>query len=998
MRIGGRMTIGMLALVAAMLAPPARAQAPTDFRLPPGFAISEFAGAELANDIYTLAIDGDGNIVVSGRGYIRRLLDDDGDGRADRVIPVAVEPKDGATGLLVEGDTIYFTGDGGLRRLVDRNGDGRADGPSQLIRAMKTHDEHNAHALRRGPDGWLYLLAGNTTGIDRSFAQTDTSPIREPIAGAVLRFSPDLTRSEIVADGLRNAYDMDFSPTGELFTHDSDNERCVSLPWYEFTRCYHVTEGAHFGWRAPQRAGTWRFPVPFLDVAQPVRSLARGSPTGVACYRHAQFPEKYRGGLFLLDWTFGKVYFLSLEPAGANYVGAPEVFLEPMGTSGFAPTDLEVHPTTGDLYLSIGGRGSRGAVYRIRYPAGVRVFTKAELDAWRIAPRSLEWDERERDAVFQRATTGTQLERRRALESMARHAEHWQPDEIRAAANANTPSSDRPLLQASARLLEKLPLAPRLALVQSATAPWETIVACLATVDQAPEAVGERACDLLADARAERAVRLAALRLAERAGGDVSAKSVLGTVFEGYSRFRELPVPARLPALIESGYPAEDAEVDREWLRLAAMIELDSQAVLERAAGRITDRSDPIEDLHILIACARLRGPRSAVVTRATVRGLLDQDRKIKALKRQRDRNWPLRVRELHAALARADDALNGAMVADASFGRPDHALFAQAPGFDRRAAAERFWLRTTEDPDYDWTGAVIELVGSYPDSERLAALRAEWSKEWLRPAIIEVLVRNPAEEDRDKFRAAVGSVDLAVVGLGLDGLEALNPRDDPEEVSDLIGGLARVPRLPETEPIRRRFAALLERVTGQTALGLDRAAWTKWFAGVHPELAPRLNQPAGVDLDRWKARLAHIDWADADATAGARVFTSAGCAVCHAGGRALGPSLVGVARRFSRDDLLAAVIDPNRDVSDRYQTELIVTRDGTLYQGMVVYEAVDSLLLQSGAERTVRIDHQNIAERRRTRTSLMPTGLLDARTDQDIADLLAYLGTMTEP
>lgn len=998
MRIGGRMTIGMLALVAAMFAPSARAQTPTEFRLPPGFEISEFAGAELANDIYTLAIDGGGKIVVSGRGYIRRLLDDDADGRADRVIPVAAEPKDGATGLLVEGNTIYFTGDGGLRRLIDQNGDGRADGPSQLIRAMKTNDEHNAHALRRGPDGWLYLLAGNTTGIDRSFVQTATSPIREPIAGAVLRFSPDLTRSEIVADGLRNAYDMDFNAAGELFTHDSDNERCVSLPWYEFTRCYHVTEGARFGWRAPQRAGTWRFPVSFLDVAQPVHSIARGSPTGVACYRHGQFPEKYRGGLFLLDWTFGKVYFLSLEPAGATYVATPEVFLEPTGTSGFAPTDLEVHPATGDIYLSIGGRGSRGAVYRIRYPAGARAFTLAERDAWRVTPRSLEWDPNDRAALFQHATNGTPLERRRALESIARHADRWQSDEILAAARANTPSSDRPLLQASARLFKKLPLPRRLAVVESATAPWEIVLACLATVEDAPHVVGERACDLLADARAERAVRLAALRLVELAIGDVSAKSARGTVFEGYSRFRELPVPRRLAELVAAGYPSDDAEVDREWLRLAAMIALDSPELLERAARRITDQSDPIEDLHLLIASARLRGPRSAAVTQATVRGLLDQDKKIKARKRQRDRNWPLRVRELHAALAQADGALNGAMVADASFGRPDHALFAEASDFDRRAAADRFWTRSTLDPDYGWTGDVIELVGSYPDSDRLAALRARWSNEWLRPAIIEVLARAPVEEDRDKFRAALGSVDLAVVGLGLDGLEALDPHDDPEEVADLIGGLARVPRLPETELIRRRFAALLERVTGQTSLGLERDAWTKWFAGAHPELAPRLIQPGAVDLDRWKTRLANIDWADADATAGARVFTSAGCAGCHAGGRALGPSLAGVARRFSRDDLLATVIDPNRDVSDRYQTELIVTRDGTLFQGMVVYEAVDSLLLQSSAERTARIDHHNIAERRRTRASLMPTGLLDARSDREIADLLAYLGTMTEP
>ena len=98
-------------------------------------------------------------------------------------------PRDGAMGLLWEGDTLYVTGDGGLRRYRDRDGDGRADGPSELIRAMKTGGEHAAHAIRRGPDGWLYVICGNFTGIDASYAQLSTSPIKEPLAGCVLRFT-----------------------------------------------------------------------------------------------------------------------------------------------------------------------------------------------------------------------------------------------------------------------------------------------------------------------------------------------------------------------------------------------------------------------------------------------------------------------------------------------------------------------------------------------------------------------------------------------------------------------------------------------------------------------------------------------------------------------------------------------------------------------------------------------------------------------------------------
>jgi putative membrane-bound dehydrogenase-like protein len=358
--------------------------------VPPGFEVTEVADSSLANDIFRMTLDPRGRIVVAGRGYLRTLIDDDGDGRADRAVEFADGPRDGAMGLLWEGESLFVTGDGGLRRYRDRDGDGRADGPSERIVALKTGGEHHAHAIRRGPDGWLYVLCGNQTGIDASFAGLATSPIRSPVAGCVLRITPDLGATEVVADGFRNVYGMDFNLDGELFTFDSDNERCVSLPWYESTRFYHVVAGGHHGWRAPQLGEFWRVPPYDPDVAAPIVTLGRGSPTGVSCYRHTRFPERYRGGFFLLDWTFGKVHFVTLARSGASYAGRSEVFMESLGASGFAPTDVLVHPATGDLYVSVGGRGTRGAVYRVRYTGPDVPTTVAEPGPLAIRSRSLD--------------------------------------------------------------------------------------------------------------------------------------------------------------------------------------------------------------------------------------------------------------------------------------------------------------------------------------------------------------------------------------------------------------------------------------------------------------------------------------------------------------------------------------------------------------------------------------------------------------------------------
>src|ERR1043165_2560609 len=69
------------------------------FKLPAGFEIVEFADSKLANDIHVMTVDPKGRVVVAGRGYIRILVDDDGDGKADRVLEFAAEPDRKSTRL-----------------------------------------------------------------------------------------------------------------------------------------------------------------------------------------------------------------------------------------------------------------------------------------------------------------------------------------------------------------------------------------------------------------------------------------------------------------------------------------------------------------------------------------------------------------------------------------------------------------------------------------------------------------------------------------------------------------------------------------------------------------------------------------------------------------------------------------------------------------------------------------------------------------------------------
>ncbi len=334
-------------------------------RIAAGFEITRFADHALAPDVYSMTLDPAGRVVVSSRGYIKRLLDTDRDGRADGDAPIR-EGGPGAMGMCFLDPGTLLTAEGGrLNRYTDGDGDGQIDPDPERI-AEFAGGEHGLHAIRRGPDGMIYVIGGNDAGISARHATLPGSPVTRPEGGALIRFDPDLKGCEIVCHGFRNPYDFDFDSGGQIYTYDSDCEREFGLPWYSPTRLYRAEVGAHHGWRLRGHKRGHKRPDYYFDSVRPLVNVGRGSPTGVAVCRHEAFPAPYRDGVFYCDWTFGKVYFTGPDPLLED-IGAleAEVFIESTGSNGFAPTDLEF-AADGTLYLSMGGRGTTGSVFCVR--------------------------------------------------------------------------------------------------------------------------------------------------------------------------------------------------------------------------------------------------------------------------------------------------------------------------------------------------------------------------------------------------------------------------------------------------------------------------------------------------------------------------------------------------------------------------------------------------------------------------------------------------------
>jgi putative heme-binding domain-containing protein len=849
-----------------ILAVPLLAAPVADLRVPPGFVVEEYAGDDLAHDCYTLALDERGRVTVAGRGYIHNLREANGVGVAAE--PVRPWPKDGAMGLHWENGTLWAVGDGGLWRL-------HANGHDERVWTCRTGGEHAAHAVRRGPDGWLYVLCGNHTGVTGQFNRgTAAPPIAEPTAGCVVRFSPDLTRREIVAHGLRNAYGFDFNPAGHWFTYDSDNERCLGLPWYEPTRFYHLRPGGHYGWLAPQRGDAFRLPPYHPQVIAPLATLERGSPTGVVCYKHTTFTARYQGGVFVADWTFGRIWFLPLKPHGETYQTQPEVFLHATGSLGFAPTGLAVHPLTGDLFISIGGRGTRGGVYRVR-----------------------------------------------------------------------------------------------------ATAAAQNVPVVFPPVPAVPN--------------------LDAVFAVQTDAGGIDAKRYAGTMWEGYT-----PGTPRRPlatvradlAKLWPAFPSGQPNRDRELARTAALVTSPEADVLAALLAQVTPQSPAVDDVHYLTCAAQVTAARTPAQTTAVAAHLLTLDRKYATQKQPRDRHWPLRVGELVRRLAERDPRLPTALLDHAEFGRPEHVLFARWPGALRTQAAERFAAQVTQ-ADYEWSAEVVALLHALPAARMAELVRPQWEQQGLRDAIVTGLARQPVLADRAKLVAGLRSVQPAVVQTCLAALEQLAVPDTADEVAVIVRAWRRLPRGTEGDRLRPGLTALLERCAG--AKLTDPVAW---FRTRFPQQAGLVANADGVDVAAWSKRLAGIDWGKGDPERGARVFKSAACAGCHNGARAIGPDLTGVTSRFARADLFTAILQPSLEVPARYRAVTVATHAGKVFTGLVIYEAVDGILLQTGPEGVVRVNGPDLAERSVSERSLMPAGLLDPLSDGQIADLEAYLRSLTAP
>jgi glucose/arabinose dehydrogenase len=334
--------------------------------VPDGFRVEVFA--EGLNGPRFIAFGPDGVLYVAdrGAGRIVALPDADGDGVADEV-RVFAEGLNSPHSLVFHAGAWYIGVPTGVVRLTDTGGDGKADEQTTLIDDYPTGG-HSTRTVLFLPDGRMVVSVGSSCNV----CEED-----DPRRAGIVVYDDVGSGERQFATGLRNAVGLALHPeTGEVWATNNGRDLLGDDLPPETVNL--VVEGADFGWPRCHSGNIedpdFGFEGSCEGIEPPIATWqAHTAPLGLAFYTGTNFPEAYRGDLFIAlhgSWNHssGVGYSVIRVPLDGNTpTGEVEDFATGWLSDDFVsgrPVGLAVGPD-GALYVS---DDKGGLIYRIWWP------------------------------------------------------------------------------------------------------------------------------------------------------------------------------------------------------------------------------------------------------------------------------------------------------------------------------------------------------------------------------------------------------------------------------------------------------------------------------------------------------------------------------------------------------------------------------------------------------------------------------------------------------
>ncbi len=952
------------------------------FILPEGFEVNLYAADPMLAKPIQMNWDARGRLWVASSEVYPQILpgqkandkilileDTTGDGQADRVtvfaegllIPTGVEPGDGGA---------YVANSTELIHLSASKPGGQADTTRVLLSGFGTEDTHHIiHTFRWGPDSRLYF---NQSIYIHSHVETPYG-VKRLNAGGIWRFNPGRTELDVFARGWINSWGHAFDKYGQSFVTDGAGGEGIN---HAIPGGYYLTsEGPH-----KQRV---------------LHGMNPGSPKycGLEIISGRHFPDDWQGDCITCDFRGHRVCRFKLADDGSTFASRemPEVIKS--NHPAFRPVDVKMGPD-GALYIA--------DWYNPIIQHGEVDFRDPRRDKthgriWRVTAKNRPLVERPKLAD---ATVPELLDQLKA-------PEQWTRQQAKRVLKERGPNAVlEPLAGWVARLTENDP-AYHQALLEAA---W--VVAGFDTLRGAGLPQLLKAGDPNIRAAAVRLLFYFPQELPE------TLQLLAQRVVDDHPRVRLEAIRAlstqTSPAAVEIALKALEKPVDSTldyalWLTVR---ELEPYWLPQFQAGRLTFGGD----------AKKLAFALNAIGNKGTIQPVLTLLESGKLPEENVHALWLLLTHIGGTAeLVRVIDYVANRIDLPASQ-RAELVQAVEDAIRNRKVPAPKHleslaWLATDKTPTI--RHPVLRIIGLWKSAEYRDILETLATRETLPAAERGVALEALALYGDAKAKATISPLceanqpdeicRIAIIALaGLDLPAAIDhagrffgytrPHPDLEKVFAALitrkGGPALLAkaitgsRFNHTDVAKIGLKAV--RASGQPAEALVAA----------------LIKAGGLDAPRQPPTDAQVKAIAADAmrrgnaARGEEVYRrkELQCLACHAiagVGGAVGPDMSSIGASAQPDYLVESLLLPSKAVKEGYHALRIVTADEKVIQGIRVREADGVLVLRTAEDKEVAIPAHDIFEQAPATKSLMPEGLTESLTQQELADLVKFLSEL---
>ena len=995
--------------------------------VPDGFEVERVAGPPLVDRPIVADFDEEGRLYVADSSgsndkvqkqledkphRIVRLEDKNGDGRFDTSVVFADKMMFPEGTLWFDG-SLYVAAPPSIWKLTDTNGDGIADQREEWFQGKTlTNCANDLHGPYLGPDGWIYWAKG-------AFAeQTYERPGKPPFvtrASHIFRRRPgDSLIESVMTGGMDNPVDVAFTPSGErIFTatfleHPQLGRRDALI---------HAIYGGlygkpHYVIDGHKKTG---------ELMPELTHYGPAVPCGLTHYASRVFGDEYRDNFFACLFNMHKVTRHALEPSGATFKSRDSDFLV-SNSIDFHPTDV-LEDADGSLLVI-----DTGAWYKICCPSSQLAKPEVLGAIYRVRrkgvpkiedPRGLKlaWGEMDPAGLVKRLDDPRPAVRNRTLHQFGKLGSSAVPalEEILKSSNSvearrNAVWALTRIESAQARGAVRLAMNDRNESVCQAAIHSAAVWRDAAALPQLVELLKSNAPHLQ---------RTAAEALG-RIGDPRAVSDLLMTAASQLDRTLEHSVTYALieiadPTATASGLQAASSRTKRA--ALIALDQMDGGGLKPEIVTPLLESPDPVLKETAWWIAGHHKDWGGAL-TRFFQTRLADT--KLSVVDRE----------DLQQKLARfGENPAIQALLSDTAERGPSRearltALRAMAK--TRLKALPPLWtaslVRIMGGSDVEVTRHAVSVARAVPASKETASdlsaalLRVARNSSTAVEVRLDALAGIPggltrvSQEEFELLCSAVAPAQPAGLRAAAAGVleKAKLDREQLMMLAESLknAGPLELPRLLPAfdnagdETLGLAMIAALKQSKGRSNLRPDmlRPRLAKYPESVKKQgedLLASLNVNSAKQSERLEGLLVALK--GGDIRRGQLVFNGqkAACLSCHAigylGGK-VGPDLTRIGQIRSERDLLEAIIYPDVSFVRSYEPMLVVTKSGGMHSGVLRSDLPDEVVLATNATEEARIARPEIAEIRPGTVYVMPSGLDEQLTQQELADLLAFL------